>query len=159
MATPAAARSPAPHPIRRRSPVETLLHLPKPGLAGAGNARTGRPLVLQLPHADIAEIDQIVVAVVLQPDESAEELPQIRRRVTGPRRLLPRRVVELIDHHAVADHRVVLADNLDLVVVPRALGRRPGLIQRERIEVVDRPGLLRLTGGPVVDLDLLSTED
>src|SRR5207248_10310815 len=115
---------------------------------GAGTQPAPAGIRLQLLHPNVAEIDQIVVAVVLQPDETAEELPQIRWRIAGPRGLLPRRDVELVDHHAIADNRVVLPDNLDLVVVPGALRGDPGLVQTERIEVVDRPRLLRLTGVP-----------
>ena len=53
----------------------------------------------------------------------------------------------------------MLADPLDLVGVPLALRRRAGVLEPDLVEVVDRPGLLRLTGVPVVDLDLLSTVD
>src|SRR6202008_1071371 len=58
-----------------------------------------------------------------------------------------------------ADDRVVLADHLDLVGVPLALRRRAGVLEPDLVEVVDRPGLLRLAGLPVVELDLLSTVD
>src|SRR5688572_26641725 len=81
----------------------------------------------QRPHPDVAQLDQVAATVVLQSDEAAGELAQVGRRVAGTRRLLARRVVELVDYHTVADDRVVLADDADLVVAPHTLRRGTGL--------------------------------
>ena len=122
------AASPAraqPTPRRaRRGIVGTYQESPPKGGRPGGCSHSRPATRLQRPHPNVAELDQIVVTVVLQPDVAIGELPQIRRRVTRPGRLLSRRVVELVDHHAVADDRVVLPDDLDLVVVPLVLRRR-----------------------------------
>src|SRR5690606_19193952 len=111
------------------------------------------------PHADGAVLHEVVVAVVLQTDEPAGELAQVGRRVTGAGGLLPRSVLPLVDDLAVAQDRVLLPDDADLVVVPHALIRDAGLLETDRGEVVDRPGLLRLAAGTVVDLDLVAAHD
>jgi hypothetical protein len=63
----------------------------------------------EVPHADVAELDEVAVGVVLQADEATGELPQVGGRVTRARGVLAGRVVELVEDFAVADDRVVLA--------------------------------------------------
>src|SRR5207249_1031033 len=133
-------------------------HLPR-SAERTGRCAPAGPFALERPHPDVAELDQVVVAVVLQAGEALRELSPVGRWVTGPGRLLAGRVVELVDHHTVADDREVLSDRLDLVVVPRALRRDPGVRQVDRVEVVHRPRLLWLAARAVVDLDLVSTVD
>src|SRR5690606_369182 len=114
---------------------------------------------LQLSHSDVAELDQVVVAVVLQTDVPVDELTQVGRRVTVPGRLLAGGVVELVDHTPVAEDGVVLPLHADFVFVPLVFGCHTRLAVVHRIEVVDRPGLLRFSRLAVVDLDLVSTVD
>src|SRR5690625_2947622 len=109
-----------------------------------GPARRGAPPrrsrddLGQVPHAHVAELHEVVVAVVLQADEAAGELAQVGGRVTRARGLLPRRVLPLVEDLAVAQDRVVLADDADLVVVPHPTLRHPGVVELDDAGVTER---------------------
>ena len=78
----------------------------------------------QILDAHVAVLHRVRAAVVLEADVALGELPQRGAGIARAVGVLARGVVELVQDLAVAADRVVLADDLDLVVLPRpALGR------------------------------------
>ncbi len=114
---------------------------------------------VQRLHADVAVVDDVRRAVVLQADEAPQELAVGGRRVARARGLLARGVLEHLQHLTVAGDRVRLADDLDLVVDPRPARLDLRLSGVQRREVVHGARLLRLGRLVVVDLDLVTAVD
>ena len=103
-----------------------------------------------------------VAAVRLQADVAHEPARARVGIVRSARDLDARHVLVLVDHDAVALDRVVLADDRDLQVVPRAGRGDPGLRRVQVGEPVDRAGLARVERRPVgrvVDLHLVAAVD
>ena len=81
-------------------------HRERPRLVRAGASSD------EVLHPDVAVLHQVRAAVVLQADVALRELAQRRRRIAAAGRLDPGRVLELVDHVAVAED-------------PCSAGRRP----------------------------------
>ena len=124
----------------------------------------------ELLDLNLAVGDAVVAAVGLQAEVPLRELARHRRRIAGARGDLRDRVVELVDHLAVDQDRVLLADRADLELVPHALLEAlvsPRLLRVEVAEAVDRAGLDRIgaagarvvAGQRLVDLDLMAAVD